>query len=56
MLVFVTDIPQFPEPPTDAPDDVNRNLPPPSAPGGGSDGMDFDDLAKRFDELKKRKN
>uniref|UniRef100_A0A0N5AFL2 IST1 homolog n=1 Tax=Syphacia muris TaxID=451379 RepID=A0A0N5AFL2_9BILA len=50
------DIPQFPEPPSDIPDAFNDTSSSPSAPGGPSDGMDFDDLAKRFDELKKRKN
>ncbi|CAG9535663.1 unnamed protein product [Cercopithifilaria johnstoni] len=54
--------PEFPEPPTDFPEMFNPPpFPPPKSnyeqqPGiaGGNDELDFDDLAKRFDMLKKK--
>jgi len=49
------DFPKFPEPPTDFhKSPFHKPGPPNPKPGEKGDDLDFDDLARRFDELKKK--
>lgn len=59
--IDVCDMPDFPEPPNDFPEILDSTpYPPPNSKakqpnaGGENDELDFDDLAKRFDMLKKK--